>query len=108
MYGAADIAFVGGSFVPVGGHNLIEPAAMNTPVLSGPHLHNFLEIRDLLLAQKALIITANPEALAKAVTQLLQNTSHYHTMQQGARQVIQHNHGALEKTLKLIDKYIIT
>ena len=108
MYGAADIAFVGGSFVPVGGHNLIEPAAMNTPVLSGPHLHNFLEIRDLLLAQKALIIAANPEALAKAVTQLLQNTSHYHTMQQGARQVIQHNHGALEETLKLIDKYIIT
>ncbi|MCZ7018889.1 3-deoxy-D-manno-octulosonic acid transferase, partial [Salmonella enterica] len=48
LYALADTAFVGGSLVPNGGHNLLEPAALAKPVLSGPHLFNFLEISALL------------------------------------------------------------
>jgi 3-deoxy-D-manno-octulosonic-acid transferase len=49
MYGAADVAFVGGSFVNVGGHNMLEPAALSKPILTGPILFNFADISDLLL-----------------------------------------------------------
>src|SRR3546814_16415397 len=45
-FAAADVAFVGGSLVPIGGHNVLEPAALGLPVLFGPHMHNFLAARD--------------------------------------------------------------
>src|SRR5690606_37470939 len=44
FYGCADVAFVGGSLQAIGGHNLLEPAAVGTPAVTGPHLHNFAEI----------------------------------------------------------------
>src|SRR3546814_5704822 len=47
-FAAADVAFVGGSLVPIGGHNVLEPAALGLPVLFGPHMHNFVAARDLL------------------------------------------------------------
>src|SRR5690606_34204893 len=50
FYCASDVAFVGGSLIPIGGHNLIEPAAVHLPIISGEHLHNFVEISQLLLA----------------------------------------------------------
>src|SRR3546814_15742546 len=52
-FAAADVAFVGGSLVPIGGHNVLEPAALGLPVLFGPHMHNFVAARDLLLAAQA-------------------------------------------------------
>ncbi len=48
LYGAADLAFIGGSFVPVGGHNLMEPAAWALPIICGKYLHNFLQVSKLL------------------------------------------------------------
>jgi 3-deoxy-D-manno-octulosonic-acid transferase len=54
LYALADSAFVGGSLVPTGGHNLLEPAALAKPVLSGPHLFNFLEIAAQLRSAGAL------------------------------------------------------
>ncbi len=63
LYALADNAFVGGSLVPNGGHNLLEPAALAKPVLSGPHLFNFLEIAAMLRNAGALqeISAAGPQ-----------------------------------------------
>ena len=69
--GAVDLVFVGGSLVPVGGHNLIEPAAWGKPVLSGPELFNFAAAAALLETGGGLWICADGAALADAVCELL-------------------------------------
>ena len=56
FYAAADVAFVGGSLVPIGGHNLLEPAAWGVPILTGPHMNNFVEITNTLLQNSALFL----------------------------------------------------
>ena len=67
FYACADIAFVGGSLQPVGGHNLLEPAAAGTPVVTGPHLHNFSEIARRLDDAQALCIAPDADAVAQAL-----------------------------------------
>lgn len=69
--GASDLVFVGGSLVPVGGHNVIEPAAWARPVLSGPHVFNFVEATHLLLEAGGMAICDSAEALAEAAAELL-------------------------------------
>ena len=64
---AADIVFVGGSLVPVGGHNLLEPAALGKPIITGPVLFNFTDISELLKDANALTIIHDAESLAEAV-----------------------------------------
>ena len=70
-YAAADIAFVGGSFATVGGHNLLEPAALGLPVLTGPHVFNFTEIFRLLQERGGTVSVADEVELAKRWTALL-------------------------------------
>ncbi|KZZ26866.1 3-deoxy-D-manno-octulosonic acid transferase, partial [Alcanivorax sp. HI0083] len=70
LFGVADVAFVGGSLVPVGGHNLLEPAGWGKPVLTGPHLHNFTAISNLLDDAGALTLVDNADALAIALQAL--------------------------------------
>jgi 3-deoxy-D-manno-octulosonic-acid transferase len=110
LYSAADAAFVGGSLVPAGGHNLLEPATLGTPILSGPHLDNFQEISSLLQAQKALILVQDFPDLAQAITYLFADASSRQDYAQRAKQVLTKNQGALEATLQQIsglipDKY---
>ena len=71
LYAAADAAFVGGSLVPVGGHNLLEPAALGLPVLTGPSHANGEEIARLLLAEGAALEVRDARELAAAVSRLL-------------------------------------
>ena len=63
-YGAADAAFVGGSLVPVGGHNLLEPAVLGRPVLTGPHVHNAPEVARSLLDAQGAVVVGDASALA--------------------------------------------
>ncbi|MCG8440141.1 MAG: lipid IV(A) 3-deoxy-D-manno-octulosonic acid transferase, partial [Pseudomonadales bacterium] len=70
LFGAADLAFVGGSLVPVGGHNLLEPAAWQKPVLTGPHLHNFTAISQLLDEAGGLSVVNDAGALATTLLAL--------------------------------------
>ncbi len=104
FYAAADVAFVGGSFVPVGGHNLIEPAALGLPVISGPHLHNFLAVKALLENANALTLANNAEELAAAVNLLF--SDHALKLQLGERAlaVSLANTGALQKHLNWISE----
>ncbi|MDZ4262738.1 MAG: lipid IV(A) 3-deoxy-D-manno-octulosonic acid transferase [Pseudomonadota bacterium] len=106
MFGASDIAFVGGSLVPNGGHNFIEPAAWGLPLVSGEHLFNFAEVARLLTDAGALTTVNSARALADEFIRLLGDESL--RMQSGAAalQVAVDNRGALDKTLSVIAEYL--
>ncbi|WP_342243625.1 lipid IV(A) 3-deoxy-D-manno-octulosonic acid transferase [Pseudomonas sp. OTU5201] len=99
LYALADIAFVGGSLVPNGGHNLLEPAALGKPVLSGPHLFNFLEIAAQLRDAGALAEVADAYQLAAQVGELWIDTGRAEAMREAGLGVLRANQGALERLL---------
>lgn len=99
LYALADIAFVGGSLVPNGGHNLLEPAALGKPVLSGPHLFNFLEISAQLRAAGALREVQDAVQLAQVVSELWGDPAGAQAMRDAGLGVLKANQGALERLL---------
>ena len=99
LYALADSAFVGGSLVPNGGHNLLEPAALAKPVLSGPHLFNFLEIAAKLRDAAALEEVDDVQGLAVAVQRLFELPQDAQRMAQAGLKVMQLNQGALQRLL---------
>ena len=106
LYALADIAFVGGSLVPNGGHNLLEPAALSMPVLSGPHLFNFLEIASLLRSRRALLKVEDATALRLAVQRLIELPQDARRMGAAGRAVMQANQGALERLLAGLERLL--
>ncbi|THD00561.1 3-deoxy-D-manno-octulosonic acid transferase [Panacagrimonas perspica] len=101
---AADVAFVGGSLADVGGHNVLEPAALGLPVLFGPHMHNFLAARELLLGAGAAIEVADAGALASRVAELLPDAAQRARMGQAGSAAVLANRGALAKLLDILDR----
>ncbi len=99
LYAVADSAFVGGSLVPNGGHNVLEPAALGKPVLSGPHLFNFLEIAALLREAGALEEVDDAPGLAVAVQRLFELPQDAQRMAEAGLKVMQANQGALQRLL---------
>ena len=99
LYALADTAFVGGSLVPNGGHNLLEPAALAKPVLSGPHLFNFLEIAALLREAGALEEIDDAQGLALAVQRLFELPQDARQMAEAGLKVMRANQGALQRLL---------
>jgi 3-deoxy-D-manno-octulosonic-acid transferase len=106
LYALADIAFVGGSLVPNGGHNLLEPAALAKPVLSGPHLFNFLEIAALLRNAHALTEITDAASLSAAVQRLLDQPQLARSMADAGLQVMKANQGALQRLLDGIERLV--
>jgi len=106
LYALADIAFVGGSLVANGGHNLLEPAALGKPVLSGPHLFNFLEIAAQLRAAGALSEVADANGLAQRVAQLWCEPEAAQAMRDAGQAVMQANQGALARLLAGLDRLL--
>ncbi len=106
LFGAADLAFVGGSLVPVGGHNLLEPAAWEKPVLTGPHLHNFTAISQLLDDAGGLSVVNNADELAATLLALFGDAGRCRQQGQAAAAVVEANRGALEKGLLLISEQL--
>jgi 3-deoxy-D-manno-octulosonic-acid transferase len=102
LYGCVDVAFVAGSLVPRGGHNMLEPAAWAVPVLSGPHLFNFQAISELLMAAGAMTIVADSDALALKVINLFADRKQALKMGELAETVVSQNRGALDKQFALI------
>lgn len=102
FYAAADVAFVGGSLVPVGGHNLLEPAALALPLLAGPHQHNSPQVARVLSDAGALSIVANAQQLAARLHDLF--ASPVRRQEQGgrARATLEQHRGALQRLLALI------
>lgn len=106
LYQISDYAFVGGSLVPVGGHNVLEPIAMQVPVLSGNQVHNFKAIcRDLQDAQ-AILIVDEVDKLIDAIIELHHNSEAKQAMVARASQVLEQNKGALLKHLDKITAYL--
>lgn len=106
LYGASDIAFVGGSLVANGGHNFIEAAVWGLPLLSGPHVFNFAEVARLLNSSGALLTVQDAEQLAKNVGELLEHPARAIALGQAASAVAEANRGALTKTQAFVDKYL--
>ena len=102
-YAAGDVAFVGGSLVPVGGHNLLEPAALGKPVLSGPSLDNVRESAQALKEAGVLTLVQDANSLADAAAWLLANPNMCDRIGQVALDAVTANRGALENALKLIE-----
>lgn len=107
LYALADVAFVGGSLVANGGHNLLEPAALGKPVLSGPHLFNFLEIAAQLREAGALLEVADAEGLAQAVASLWREPEDAERRRQAGLAVLKANQGALERLLAGLRRLLV-
>lgn len=99
---AADIAFVGGSLVPVGGHNVLEPAALGLPALFGPHMHNFIAARDLLLHAGAGLEISTATLGGKVAT-LLGDAEARRRMGDAGRAAVLANRGTLARLLTHLD-----
>lgn len=106
LYALADSAFVGGSLVPNGGHNLLEPAALAKPVLSGPHLFNFLDIAAQLREAGALAELDDAEGLAVEVQRLFELPRDAQRMAEAGLAVMRRNQGALQRLLDGLGRLI--
>lgn len=102
VYGLANVAFIGGSLVPRGGHNPLEAAAQARPVLFGPHMENFREIASVLLEGKGARSVENPEHLGKILGEMLARPELAEEMGGRARAVMLAHRGATHKTLQLL------
>lgn len=102
----ANVAFVGGSLVPVGGHNTLEPLALSVPTLTGPHYMNFQVINDALIKAGALAVVQNSDELADAVLQLLNDTALVQQRRLAAEQVMSANRGAVQRQLALLQQLL--
>jgi len=102
----ADIAYVGGSLVPTGCQNIIEPAALGLPVVTGPSLYNFQSVSEELLAAKGMRVIQDAEELAKVLGRLFADQEERQEMGQAAHMVVQSNQGATTRNLELISDLI--
>ncbi|AUZ54304.1 3-deoxy-D-manno-octulosonic acid transferase [Stenotrophomonas acidaminiphila] len=102
FFACAQVAFVGGSLQAIGGHNLLEPAAMGTAVITGPHLHNFAEISRRMSEAGALSIRDDVAQLGDELLRLLGDAAARQQMVQAGAALVANGRGALERTLELI------
>jgi 3-deoxy-D-manno-octulosonic-acid transferase len=103
LFAATDVAFVGGSLVPIGGHNVLEPAALSVPVLVGPHTFNFEEITHSLIQQGGAERVTDAARLGPDVLHLLLDAARRERMGQAAQQVFERERGAVQRIMQLID-----
>jgi 3-deoxy-D-manno-octulosonic-acid transferase len=106
LYGAGDLAFVGGSLVAVGGHNLLEPAALGVPVLTGPHLANFADVAEVLRDAQALVEVSDERSLAAMLETLFDDIDERRRLAEAGRQVVIANRGALERILAGLERLL--
>jgi 3-deoxy-D-manno-octulosonic-acid transferase len=103
LYASADVAFVGGSLVAVGGHNMLEPAALGLPVLTGPHHFNAKEIAQLLLERGAAVQVADAQELADELLRLLGDLGERARIGRIGLNIVESNRGSVLKLLELIE-----
>ncbi len=102
LYGLADVAFVGGSLIKKGGHNIIEPAAAGVPVLFGPHTSNFAEMTRDFLAHDAALEVKDTDELAASTAALLEDSSRARAMGDRGRALVARSAGATARTVEKI------
>ena len=102
MYGLATVSFVGGSLVPVGGHNLLEPASFGCPVVFGPHMHNFVLMSETLVESGGGRQVEGSEELLRALKELLEDHALRSRMGRSALEFVMANRGALDKVVSCV------
>lgn len=105
-YAAADVAFVGGSLVPIGGHNVLEPAALRVPMIVGPATFNFADITQNLIDAGAAVRVGDPDKLGEPVVRLLGDPSGRRCRGEAARGVFERERGAAERTMAIIEDVV--
>lgn len=103
IYSLADVVFVGGSFVRIGGHNILEPAAHGKPILVGPHMFNFKEIFALLHSEGAVEMCSTPSEFEKLLLELIGDESRLQRMGESALRLVNENQGA---TARNVDAFV--
>ncbi|MEH6909357.1 MAG: lipid IV(A) 3-deoxy-D-manno-octulosonic acid transferase, partial [Oceanicoccus sp.] len=106
FYGCADIAFVGGSLVATGGHNMLEAAAWGLPIITGESNFNFAEISQLLQANRALVTVSNSESLVEQVGVFVNSAEQRSEAGDRAKAVIASNSGSLNRLLDAISEFM--
>jgi len=106
IYGIADVVFVGGSLVDIGGHNILEPVVHRKPVIFGPHMQNFPEITATLRKSGAGILVNSEEELLAYARTFLEDREKAQAIGEKGFQVIQLHQGATERNMELINRFI--
>jgi 3-deoxy-D-manno-octulosonic-acid transferase len=106
LYQIATVAFVGGSLVPVGGHNILEPAVHGKPIVFGPFMHNFAEIAEAFLSNTAAVQVRDSRELEEVVVSLMQDPVRRARLGAAARALVDASRGAKEKTLVVINELL--
>jgi len=106
FYAVCDIAFVGGSLVKIGGHNLLEPAAVKKPVIFSKYMFNFKEISEALIAAGGGIMVKDKNELYVQLDSLLSDKARAEQIGERAFKVIESNSGAATKTIDAVDKFL--
>ena len=106
LYALSDIAFVGGSLVPLGGHNLLEPASVGVPTVFGPHMANFREIEALVLQYGAGIQVHNQDELTASCRALITSAELRGVLGQNGLKMMRDNGGATERHMEVISGYL--
>ncbi|MCU7816848.1 MAG: lipid IV(A) 3-deoxy-D-manno-octulosonic acid transferase [Candidatus Thiodiazotropha sp. (ex Rostrolucina anterorostrata)] len=104
--GATDVAFIGGSLVPHGGHNILEATAQGVAVVFGPHMFNFSEISELFLQHKAAVQVDTVKALAGQVARWLSDASERSRIGEAGRELVEQNRGALDRLTRLVGRLL--
>jgi 3-deoxy-D-manno-octulosonic-acid transferase len=108
LYALSDLAFVGGSLVPTGGHNLLEPASRGVASIFGPHMTNFREIAELVLRSGAGIQVDSGKELTVACQRLLDDDALRHRLGKNGLAMMEENSGATDRHMGVIDEYLVT
>lgn len=106
FYAMADIVFVGGSLVPVGGHNILEASLLNKPVIYGPHMQNFKEIAGLIRKAQGGLSVADRDDLYHQLRLLIENPAERHRLGENGYNLLLQNRGATERTMAVIDRHL--
>ncbi len=104
-FACSDLVFMGGTLVPVGGHNILEPAALELPIVYGPHIFNFYAINELFLQYQAARQVQDTTELEQVLDSLLSDKDQRNSMAKKAHQLIEQNAGALDNIMALIKPY---
>lgn len=102
LYAVADVAFVGGSMVEVGGHNILEPAALGIPVMFGPYMANFKAIAAGVLTAQAALQCQNSQQISETLLRLYQQPEYRQLLADAGRQFVRQNQGVIEKIVLLL------
>lgn len=103
LYAAAAVVYIGGSLVPHGGQNMLEPAAVSRPVLHGPYMGNFSEMRDLFRQAGAAIQVEDGTSLRRELAALLDEPARADRMGEAGRQIVEAHRGATRRTAELLE-----